>query len=305
MKKLIVIAAAFAVILCGCVTDRAEGSGEAELSTPPLAGISEAARGNAEPQSKPGPQSEASPTALSPEKSEAESEAEAEREDALPEAQSLPGESESAPPANSVAPSGPDSGANKPEPREEPQQPESQPAPQPEPYGGTAFGQGDVFEESAAAEQPAALRQEEKTGIDAEAFEEELFRLINGERESRGESALGMEERLRWAARLRAPEVLDDLSHTRPDGSSYYTSFEEAGFDYAGKWHGENVSRIQFTQGMYTTREAARFMFSQLAASTGHLNNMTSENYDQAGIGVSIRVEGDMVTVASAQLFAG
>lgn len=143
------------------------------------------------------------------------------------------------------------------------------------------------------------------SGIDAQLFESELIRLINAEREQHGRQALQLEGTMQWAARIRAAEVLDNLSHTRPDGTSYYTAFDEVGFPYAGKWHGENVSYMEFTGSAYDTTSAARYMFEELRSSPGHYTNMLNENFAQIGVGVEVVTNGNLVRIGSAQMFAG
>ena len=143
------------------------------------------------------------------------------------------------------------------------------------------------------------------SGIDAQLFESELIRLINAEREQHGRQALQLEDTMQWAARIRAAEVLDNLSHTRPDGTSYYTAFDEVGFPYAGKWHGENVSYMEFTGSAYDTTSAARYMFEELRSSPGHYTNMLNENFAQIGVGVEVVTNGNLVRIGSAQMFAG
>ncbi len=140
--------------------------------------------------------------------------------------------------------------------------------------------------------------------LSAAVIEAELLRLINQERATQGVEQLGMQESLRWAARIRAPEVIDSLSHTRPDGTPYYSAMDEAGFVYAGKWHGENVSYMYFTQGMYDSVTAAEKMYDSLKTSTGHYQNMLSENFLQAGIGAFVQIKDNTVQIGSAQLFA-
>lgn len=141
--------------------------------------------------------------------------------------------------------------------------------------------------------------------LDVDTIELELLRLINEERSANSIEPLGMEESMRWAARIRAPEVLQSLSHTRPDGTPYYTAMDEAGFVYAGKWHGENVSYMYFTPGLYNSSDAAAKMFEELKNSPGHYQNMLSENFLQSGIGAFVQVKDSMIQVGSAQLFAG
>lgn len=166
--------------------------------------------------------------------------------------------------------------------------PESEAAPAPGP-GGAFYSSTEAWEDF------------EITSAD---FEEELLRLINEERAAGGVDPLVLEETLRWAARIRAPEVMLSLTHTRPDGASYYTAFDEAGFVYAGKWHGENVGSMYFTQGDYDAKSAAAFLFAELKSSSGHYSNMLSEHFTQIGIGAFVQREGSNIKIASAQMFA-
>lgn len=140
--------------------------------------------------------------------------------------------------------------------------------------------------------------------LNREEFERELLRLINGLREQAGVEKLGIREEMIFAARIRSAEALQSFSHTRPNGSPYNTAFDEAGFSYAGKWHGENLASLNFTEGMLDEKAAALEMFNGLRDSPGHYRNMTGENFLQIGIGVSISREDGMIHIASAQLFS-
>ena len=159
--------------------------------------------------------------------------------------------------------------------------------------------------QSQASDSPAASSPPSPTeALDAEAIENELLALINRERAANGIETLSMESSMQWAARMRAPEVMSSLSHTRTDGTPYYTAFDEAGFPYAGRWHGENVSYMQFPAGSYSSAEAALKMFEGLRESSGHYQNMLSGNFQLAGIGAHILRKDNAVFLYSAQLFA-
>lgn len=140
--------------------------------------------------------------------------------------------------------------------------------------------------------------------IDTEIIERELIRLINEERAAVGAEALGIEENMRFAARIRAGETMQSFSHTRPNGMPYHSAFDEAGFSYAGKWHGENLSSLHFAAGMYQEKDVALEMFDTLKNSPGHYRNMVSENFLQAGIGAVVSYNGTNIYVVSAQLFS-
>ena len=157
---------------------------------------------------------------------------------------------------------------------------------------------------ASASSAPATSAAAAQGELSSEEMELALLRLINREREDNGVFPLGLEDSMQWAARMRAPEVMVSLSHTRTDGTPYYTAFEEAGFVYAGKWHGENVASMYFPAGTCTAEEAAEKMFESLKSSSGHYQNMLSANFAQVGIGIFVQQEGDTVYISSAQVFS-
>lgn len=153
-------------------------------------------------------------------------------------------------------------------------------------------------------ETPRVLSAKTSDELDAEAMEIHMLALINAEREENQIEALGMEETMQWAARIRAEEIQGGLSHTRPDNTPYHTAFYEAGFSYAGKWHGENLANLSFSSGKYTEEKAAEMIFNGLKESPGHYQNMINDNFLQAGIGVNIVVEGQITHITTAHLFS-
>jgi len=188
-----------------------------------------------------------------------------------------------------------------------------------DPYSNTASLSAEPPSSPSAANPPASSSSQESSqsqasaassppspteALNAEAIENELLALINRERAANGIETLSMESSMQWAARMRAPEVMSSLSHTRTDGTPYYTAFDEAGFPYAGRWHGENVSYMQFPAGSYSSAEAALKMFEGLRESSGHYQNMLSGNFQLAGIGAHILRKDNAVFLYSAQLFA-
>jgi len=141
--------------------------------------------------------------------------------------------------------------------------------------------------------------------FDGSIVEYELLRLINHERILAGVSPLDMYDTLHLAARIRAPEVIASFSHTRPNGTPYHTAMDETGFEYKGRWHGENVSRMHFSPRMFNSFEAAQVIFDSLADSPGHHQNMINPNFEKAGIGVYVLLDEETVSLWSAQIFAG
>lgn len=140
--------------------------------------------------------------------------------------------------------------------------------------------------------------------LDCGAIEKELLRLINSLRDEEAVNALGIEDNIQFAARIRAAEALESFSHTRPAGTPYNTAFDEAGFSYAGKLHGENLSSLSFSAGMFDEKEIAFEMFKGLKNSPGHYRNMTENKFVQTGVGVAVIYGDDTVDIASAQMFS-
>lgn len=172
--------------------------------------------------------------------------------------------------------------------------------------GAAADGEGEEIpaaRKQEQAESPRAARSaQSESGVSG--IEQELIRLINDERARNGIEALGVEDGMQLAAGIRAREALQSLSHTRPDGTPYYTTFDEAGFSYAGKWHGENLAMISMGSEDYDESAIAQALFRQWLESPGHQQNMLGD-FLQTGIGVYIEWDEDTVRVGAAQLFAG
>lgn len=153
------------------------------------------------------------------------------------------------------------------------------------------------------AAQPTLGETKKQAALDSTLVEDELLALINVSRSKAGLDMLAAEETLLWAARLRAGELLTEFGHTRPNGDSYYTVFDEVGFSYSGKWHGENASRLTFKDGAYMEKEIAALMYQELLKSEGHSQNMLRSQYGLIGIGAAIEEKDGDITVTSSQLF--
>lgn len=100
------------------------------------------------------------------------------------------------------------------------------------------------------------------------AFESELLRLVNAERDKKNLSDLKYSKDLAKAADIRARELTVTFSHTRPDGTTCFTVSE---FVY-----GENIASGQTTP----TSVVNAWMNSQ-----GHKDNILNETYKSAAIG--------------------
>ncbi len=110
-------------------------------------------------------------------------------------------------------------------------------------------------------------------GSSSSSIEEQVLELVNAERKANGKSAVVLDSKLNEVAQLRANELLKNLSHVRPDGTSCFTAFEDKGvkYDHAS----ENIAAGQ--------RTAEELMDSWMS-STGHKDNILSSDAEKMGI---------------------
>ena len=117
--------------------------------------------------------------------------------------------------------------------------------------------------------------------LDISAFADEVFRLTNIERANAGLPALARMSSLTIAAQVRAAEAIAYWSHTRPDGRSCFTAFDEAGVRY--RLAGENLAA-----GQRTPEEVVTAWMN----SPGHRENILTGGFGHLGVGVAIDVNG-------------
>ena len=95
----------------------------------------------------------------------------------------------------------------------------------------------------------------------------QVLNLVNEERASRGLGSLRMDGELTRAACVRAGEIAQSFSHTRPDGSSWSTVSASA--------YGENIAMGQQT---------AEKVIAAWMTSTSHRENILRQSYGSIGI---------------------
>lgn len=103
---------------------------------------------------------------------------------------------------------------------------------------------------------------------------EKVIELVNKERAAVGASALVSDPKLNEVAALRAKEIAESFSHTRPDGSSCFTAFNEAGI--VNVHMGENIAAGQ--------RSASEVMKDWMN-SQGHKENILDPEFTRIGVG--------------------
>lgn len=102
----------------------------------------------------------------------------------------------------------------------------------------------------------------------------QVLNLVNAERKKAGLSELRLDVNVTAAANVRAKEIKQNFSHTRPDGSSYSTALTEQGITY--KRSGENIA-----WGQKTPEQVMNAWMN----SEGHRANILNKNFQNIGIG--------------------
>ena len=118
-------------------------------------------------------------------------------------------------------------------------------------------------------------QQTDQTQEDTTAsFAQEVIRLINEERTKLSLPALSLNTLLQESAQIRAVELEEDFSHTRPDGSDPSDLLAEKQIPYGTM--GENIAH-----GQKTPEEVVKDWMS----SQGHKENILSQNFKYIGVG--------------------
>ncbi len=102
-------------------------------------------------------------------------------------------------------------------------------------------------------------------------FQLEVLRLVNIERQRFGLNQLTYSAEMEKSAMIRAREIVDKFSHTRPDGTSCFTAVNVS-YSYIG----ENIAAGQVSPQDVVTA----WMNSE-----GHRANILNSNFSQLGVG--------------------
>lgn len=116
------------------------------------------------------------------------------------------------------------------------------------------------------------------SGSSQTSYAAQVVSLVNAERAKHGLSALTMDSSVTAAAQVRAGELYQSFSHTRPDGRSCFTALREAGAAYSGA--GENIA--------YGQRSPEAVMQAWMNSS-GHRANILSNKYTKIGVGYTVK----------------
>ena len=119
--------------------------------------------------------------------------------------------------------------------------------------------------------------------IDYTLVEDKIMILLNDLRLQQGLLPLTKNETLKAAADHRAIETQTSFSHTRPDGTDFYTIILTDDYWYPYQTVGENLAMATYfkdEEGM------AQFLFDGWVESEGHYANMVHPDFLEVGIGV-------------------
>lgn len=113
----------------------------------------------------------------------------------------------------------------------------------------------------------------------AATWEKEIARLTNIEREKAGLSILSYNTSLEAGAQIRAAEIIENFSHTRPDGSRFFTAFGNLQY----KNIGENLG------SGFRTPEA---VVNAWMNSASHKANILKPEYQEISVAITKDADG-------------
>lgn len=149
-----------------------------------------------------------------------------------------------------------------------------------------------------SANTAAAPIVETQDGFSSTAIEQQVFKLVNQERTANGLSSFSWNNTLQQSARIRSDEMAQngEMSHTRPNGTGWETSFDIV--NYTGQYEqaGENLAvlnNIFFDDQSEGTDSAAKYIFDAWKNSPAHYENMMSADFTLAGVSAT-RIDADV-----------
>ena len=108
----------------------------------------------------------------------------------------------------------------------------------------------------------------------AEAYAKEILEIVNAEREAVGAEPLTLNSKMCSASMVRAQELTELFSHTRPDGQDCFSVYSEFGITYYNA--GENIAAGSSTP---------EGVMNQWVNSSGHYANIINSKFTELGVG--------------------
>lgn len=122
--------------------------------------------------------------------------------------------------------------------------------------------------------QPGGDGSVNNPGTDVGSYAQQVAALVNAERAKAGLPALSVQTEIVSAANVRAKEIKQQFSHTRPDGRSFSTVLTESGVSFRGS--GENIAYGQ---------KSPEAVMEGWMNSAGHRANILNANFKNIGVG--------------------
>ncbi len=97
-----------------------------------------------------------------------------------------------------------------------------------------------------------------------------VFNIMNQQRVARGLGELAWSEKLKDAAQVRADEIVTNFSHTRPDGSAFWTV----------------DSTVQYGENLAKMYQSADSVYTAWMNSPTHAANIMEASYKSVGIAI-------------------
>jgi len=108
----------------------------------------------------------------------------------------------------------------------------------------------------------------------------DVLDLVNAQRKAAGLKNLSLNDDLNRVAQLRAKEIVENWSHTRPNGEAWKTAFSEEGV--AASYRGENLAKGQYS---------ADKVVEAWMGSEGHRDNILNKKFKKMGV-ASVVIDG-------------
>ncbi len=138
-----------------------------------------------------------------------------------------------------------------------------------------------VTQPTTTTKKPAATQPQtttKKPAVTTAGLQQEVFQLVNTERKKQGLPALRYGSEFQKAADIRAEEIVKSFSHTRPNGSSCFTIFDD--LKLTGYWGwGENIAYGY---------PSAKAVMNGWMNSDGHRANILKTDFTGIAVGVYI-----------------
>ena len=125
---------------------------------------------------------------------------------------------------------------------------------------------------------------------------------VNALRREQGVGDLVLDEQCNNVGNLRANEIATYFSHTRPDGRSFYTAWEDLGYEHPNV--GENLSKYMIGGETLSLSQAAHDTFDIFSDSPTHYENMIKAKWTKVYFNVYIIQDGSRTYYYCVQTFS-